>query len=230
MQSLSAVKAVSLPNSAAAIAFRMPRHPTPSPTDHIDQIGTEVPFARNGQFYCEGEPATYLYRVISGVARIYRMTTEGRRQIVAFYVPGDLFGFEAGETHMLSAEAITDTRVRMVKRTAMMNIAAEDDDVAHQLWLCVGREIRRNQEHILQFSRPARARVASFLLEMSRRMPNANAAALSISRQDIGDFLDLRIETVSRILMRFARSGVISFSNNRSISVRNPAFLAQLLA
>jgi CRP-like cAMP-binding protein len=61
-------------------------------------------------------------------------------------------------------------------------------------------------------------------------MPNANAAALSISRQDIGDFLDLRIETVSRILMRFARSGVISFSNNRSISVRNPTFLAQLLA
>ena len=227
MQSLSAVKAAS-PTNMAAFAFRM--HPAPSPTDHIDQIGTEVPFARNGQFYCEGEPATYLYRIISGVARIYRMTTEGRRQIVAFYVPGDLFGFEAGETHMLSAEAITDTRVRMVKRTAMMTIAAEDDDVAHQLWLCVGREIRRNQEHILQFSRPARARVASFLLEMSRRMPNANAAALSISRQDIGDFLDLRIETVSRILMRFARSGVISLSNNRSISVRNPTFLAQLLA
>jgi CRP/FNR family nitrogen fixation transcriptional regulator len=228
MQSLSAVKAALPTNSAAAFAFRV--HPAPSPADPIDQIGTEVPFARNGQFYCEGEPATYLYRIISGVARIYRMTTEGRRQIVAFYVPGDLFGFEAGETHMLSAEAITDTRVRMVKRTAMMTIAAEDDDVAHQLWLCVGREIRRNQEHILQFSRPARARVASFLLEMSRRMPNANAAALSISRQDIGDFLDLRIETVSRILMRFARSGVISFSNNRSISVRNPTFLAQLLA
>jgi CRP/FNR family transcriptional regulator, nitrogen fixation regulation protein len=228
MQSLSAVKAALPTTSAAAFAFRM--HPAPGPADPIDQIGTEVPFARNGQFYCEGEPATYLYRIISGVARISRMTTEGRRQIVAFYVPGDLFGFEAGETHMLSAEAITDTRVRMVKRAAMMAIAAEDDDVAHQLWLCVGREIRRNQEHILQFSRPARARVASFLLEMSRRMPNANAAALSISRQDIGDFLDLRIETVSRILMRFARSGVISFSNNRSISVRNPAFLAQLLA
>ena len=228
MQSLSAVKAALPTNSAGAFAFRM--QPAPRPADPIDQIGTEVPFARNGQFYCEGEPATYLYRIISGVARIYRMTTEGRRQIVAFYVPGDLFGFEAGESHMLSAEAITDTRVRMVKRTAMMTIAAEDDDVAHQLWLCVGREIRRNQEHILQFSRPARARVASFLLEMSRRMPNANAAALSISRQDIGDFLDLRIETVSRILMRFARSGVISLSNNRSISVRNPTFLAQLLA
>ena len=230
MQSLSAVKAASPTNPAGAFAFRVPGHPAPSPTDHIDRIGTEVPFPRNGQFYCEGEPATYLYRIISGVARIYRMTTEGRRQIVAFYVPGDLFGFEAGETHMLSAEAITDTRVRMVKRTAMMTIAAEDDDVAHQLWLCVGREIRRNQEHILQFSRPAGARVASFLLEMSKRMPNANAAALSISRQDIGDFLDLRIETVSRILMRFARSGAISFSNNRKISVRNPMFLAELLA
>ena len=94
MQSLSAVKAASPMNTAGAFAFRM--HPAPSPTDHIDQIGTEVPFARNGQFYCEGEPATYLYRIISGVARIYRMTTEGRRQIVAFYVPGDLFGFEAG--------------------------------------------------------------------------------------------------------------------------------------
>jgi CRP/FNR family transcriptional regulator, nitrogen fixation regulation protein len=230
MQSLSAVKAASLTNSAGPFAFRMPRPPAPDPTDHIDQIGTEVPFPRNGQFYCEGEPATYLYRIISGVARSYRMTTDGRRQIVAFYVAGDLFGFEASDTHMLSTEAITDTRVRMVKRAAMMNMAAEDDDVARQLWLCVGCEIRRNQEHILQFGRPAVARVASFLLDMSRRMPNTSATALSISRQDIADFLDLRIETVSRIMTRFARSGAISLSNNRKVSIRNPKILAQLIA
>lgn len=230
MHSLSAVKTAPPTNVGRTLALGIPRHPSPDPADHIDRIGTEVPFPRNGQFYAEGEPATYLYRITSGVVRSYRMTTDGRRQIIAFYVPGDFFGFETGDTHMLSAEAVTDARVRMVKRIAIMNIAMRDDDVAHQLWLHASREIRRNQEHILQFGKPARARVASFLLEMARRMPGANAATLPISRQDIGDYLDLRIETVSRIMTRFARSGAISLSNNRKITVRSLEVLGDLIA
>ena len=109
-----------------------------------------------------------------------------------------------------------------------MNIANRDDDVAHQLWLNIGREIRRNQEHILQLGIAAPARVASFLLEMARRMPSADAVALSISRLDIADYLDIRIETVSRTLTQLARSGAIALSC-RKIIVRNRGLLTQLL-
>src|SRR4029077_11203490 len=116
--------------------------------------GTDVSFATNAVFYDEGDSSTYLYRIVSGVARCVRMTVEGRRQIIAFYVPGDLFGFEVGDTRTLSAEAVTNMHVRMIKRTSFVGLSAKDDDIAKQVWLSVNREIRRNQEHILQFSCP----------------------------------------------------------------------------
>ena len=81
------------------------------------------------------------------------MTEDGRRQIVAFHVPGDLFGYEVGDTHRLSAEAATDMRVRRIKPASLLNIAGRDDDVAQQLWLNISREIRRNQDHILQLGK-----------------------------------------------------------------------------
>jgi CRP/FNR family nitrogen fixation transcriptional regulator len=229
MQSLTATRAV-LTNPAGHMAIRMPQRPASGSVNQIDLIGTEVAFAKNGQFYCEGEPSTYLYKIVTGMARSYRMTAEGRRHIVAFYVPGDLFGFETGNTHTLCAEAVTDARVRVMKRTSILNRATEDFDVAEQLWRSASGEIRRNQEHILQFgSRSARARVASFLLEMVRRIPSGDAVALSISRQDIADYLDLRIETVSRAATRLARLGAIAISSNRKITVRNSAVLTRLL-
>jgi CRP/FNR family nitrogen fixation transcriptional regulator len=228
VQSLAAVKLERPTSSAGHLAFGFPRSPVPNPAGQFDLIWTDVAFPRNGQFYIEGDSSTYLYKIISGVARSYRMTADGRRQIVAFYVPGDCFGFEVGATHALSAEAVTDVRVRLVKLALFLNIASREDDVAHQLWLSVSREIRRNQEHILQLGRTAPARVASFLLEMVRRMPSADAVALSISRLDIADYLDLRLETVSRTLTRFARSGAIALTC-RKITIRNRTLLTQLL-
>jgi CRP/FNR family transcriptional regulator, nitrogen fixation regulation protein len=229
VQSLAAVKTERSASAAGHLAFAIPRGPAPSPAEQFDLIGTDVAFPRNSQFYGEGDTSTYLYRIESGVARSYRMTADGRRQIVAFYVSGDVFGFEAGDTHTLSTEAVTDVRVRLFKLGSLLNTASRDDDVAHQLWLCVSRELRRNQEHILQLGKTAPARVASFLLEMVRRMPHADAVALSISRLDIADYLDLRIETVSRILMRLARSGAIALSSNRKITIRNRTLLTQRL-
>jgi CRP/FNR family nitrogen fixation transcriptional regulator len=229
VQSLTAVKAERSASSASYLAFAIPRDPTPNSACQFDLIGTDVAYPRNGQFYGEGDASTYLYKVESGVARSYRMTADGRRQIVAFYVAGDFFGFEVGDTHTLSAEAVTEARVRLVKLGSLLNTASRDDDVAHQLWLCISREVRRNQEHILQLGRTALARVASFLLEMVRRMPSADAAALSISRLDIADYLDLRLETVSRTLTQLAKSGAIALSSNRKITIRNRTLLTQLL-
>ena len=165
MQTLTIVKAERPASPAGDVAFGISRGAVPSPTEEFDLIGTEVAFACKRQIYIEGESSTYLYRVVGGVARSYRMTAEGRRQIIAFHVPGDLFGFEVGDTHTLSAEAVTDMRVRLVKPASLLNIASRDDDVAQELWLNVSREIQRNQQHILQLGVAAPARVASFLWE-----------------------------------------------------------------
>lgn len=230
MHTLTAVKA-RVPSQAVdyLLSRLQPQPVQDSAIRRTDMIGTDVAFARNALFYEEGEASTYLYRIVTGLARSFRMTGEDRRQITAFYVPGDLFGFEAGDTHTLSAEAVTNMRVRMIKRTSIADIAARNDEVARQLWVSVSREICRDQEHILQFGRPAEERIASFLLDMARRIPNVDSEVLLISRQDMADYLDLRIETVSRIMTRLAKSGVITLSGNRKITIRNLAALDRMM-
>jgi CRP-like cAMP-binding protein len=143
-------------------------------------------------------------------------------------VPGDLFGFELGDTHSLSAEAVTAARARLIKRAMIMNAAVSNEEIAKQLWIYLGREIRRNQDHILKLSEPATARVASFLLEIGRRIPGTDATDLPIPRQDIADYLNLRLETVSRTMTKIARSGAIELSNRRKITIRNRTILSQM--
>ena len=228
MQSLIATRAERFTNSVQHTAYHLARRSNDDLVETIEMIGTDVAFAKGAQIYGEGEPSVYFYKITNGLARCYRMTPDGRRQIVVFYVPGDLFGFEVGDRHTLSVEAITDCRICLIKRTSVINAAAHDHVMARELWMNISREIRRGQEHILQFGRPACARVASFLLEMVQRVPTANAKALAISRQDIADYLDLRIETVSRAMARLARAGAIAPSSRRKITIRDPGALHQV--
>src|SRR5438105_803278 len=69
-------------------------------------IGAAVRFERNAEIYGEDEPAEYFYQVVSGAVRTYKVLTDGRRQIGAFHLPGDVFGLEAGQNHRFSAESI----------------------------------------------------------------------------------------------------------------------------
>ncbi len=228
MQPLTATTAERNKSYLRPTALRVLRYPPASRGNKIDQIGTDITFATNAQIYGEGETSNCFYKIVNGLARCYRMTPDGRRQIVAFYVPGDLFGFEAGHQHALSVEAITASRIRIMKRTSVLDAIARDEGLAEALCASFGREILHNQEHILQFGKPAQVRVASFLLEMIRRAPAASEA-LPMSRQDVADYLDLRIETVSRAMTRFAKVGAIAPSSRRNIAIRNPATLKQLV-
>ena len=92
----------------------------------IELMGAAMPFARNAEIYGENERADYLYKVISGSVRTYKVLNDGRRQIGAFYLPGDLFGLEIGDEHSFSAEAITDCKVLVIKRNALVALAAHD--------------------------------------------------------------------------------------------------------
>jgi CRP-like cAMP-binding protein len=107
-------------------------------------------------------PAEYLYKLVSGTVRTSKILNDGRRQIGAFYLPGDIFGFEVSNEHGLSAEAITDAKVIVIKRSAVDALAARDSDIARQLWAMTGRELQRMQEHLLLLIKSAQERVAGF--------------------------------------------------------------------
>ena len=207
----------------------------PPAADHsldgnIEVMGAPMSFSRNEEIYGEGEPADYVYKIVSGTVRTYKVLADGRRQIGSFYMPGDIFGLEAGDEHTFSAEAITDSKVLVVKRSALDALAERDNDVARQLWTLTGRELRRVQDHILLLIKTAQERVVGFLLEMAERRSSGNAVELPMSRQDIADYLGLTIETVSRTLTSLENAAAIEVPTSRRIVLRNRLALSRLNA
>ena len=193
--------------------------------DALDQsmqlMGATMAYPRNSEIFGENEPADYLYKVVSGGVRTYKILSDGRRQIGGFYLPGDIFGLEFADEHSLSAEAITDTKVLVIKRSAITALAGRDASVGSQLFALTGRELHRVQDRIMLLVKSAQERVASFLLEMSARVSGANAIELPMSRQDIADYLGLTIETVSRTLTSLEDSAAIEVLTSRRIVLRN---------
>jgi CRP/FNR family transcriptional regulator, nitrogen fixation regulation protein len=197
--------------------------------DPLNKImGVRMSFARNGQIYRESEPADSLYRIISGTVRTSKIFSDGRRQVGAFYLTGDVFGLEMGVRHTFSAEAIAGAKVLVIKRSAVMGLVEREHDVARRLWTLTARELSRVQDHTLLLTKTAQERVASFLLEMDARMPAGKAIELPMSRRDIADYLGLTVETVSRTLTHLANSAAIERPNSRRVVLRNRSALGRL--
>jgi CRP-like cAMP-binding protein len=196
----------------------------------LEGIGTSMTFAGNREIYGEGEPANYLYKVVSGTVRTSKILADGRRQIGSFYLPGDIFGLEIGNDHAFSAEAITDSKVLVVRRSELIGLASLDGTIAHQMWKVAARELARIQNHILLLVKNSQERVISFLLEMADRTPEGRPIELSMSRQDIADYLGLTIETVSRTLTALDRDGAIHLLTAHSVILRQRSALARMNA
>jgi len=197
-------------------------------TGSIEMMGASMTFTRDAEIYGENEPADYLYKVVSGTVRTYKVLADGRRQIGAFYLPGDIFGLESGDEHTFSAEAVSDSTVLVIKRSALVGLAGRDNKVAQQLWTLTSSELHRVQDHIMLLIKTAQERVVGFLLEMAARMPVGNQVELPMSRQDIADYLGLTIETVSRTLTQLENAAAIELPTSRRIVLRNRSALSRL--
>jgi CRP/FNR family nitrogen fixation transcriptional regulator len=193
-------------------------------------MGSTMGFEKNAEIFGEGEAVDYLYKVVSGAVRTCRVLTDGRRQIGAFYLPGDLFGLETGDEHTFSAEAVTDAKIVVIKRSALMALAERDSEVARELWSMTARELRRVQEHLLVLIKTAKERVVGFLLEMARHGAGGTQIELPMSRQDIADYLGLTIETVSRTLTDLENAAAIELPTSRRVVLRNRTVLGRLNA
>ena len=220
----------------AAKILNGPRTPVPPSPDQFSVIATcsgviatEFSYRKDEEIYGEGEPTEYVYQVIRGAVRTYKLLNDGRRQIGAFHLPGDVFGLDPASSHRLTAEAISDTTVRLVKRRSLESAAGSDVRVAHNLWTMTAGDLRHAEDHMLLLGRKtAMERVATFLLEMDRRLAKTGMMALPMCRRDIGDYLGLTLETVSRALSQLNDQGVLVFSSARQIVIRNRQRLADM--
>jgi CRP/FNR family nitrogen fixation transcriptional regulator len=191
-------------------------------TSHARLIATEFFYKKDAEIYGEEEAADYVYQVVRGAVRSYKLLSDGRRQIGAFHLPGDVFGLETGPAHRLTAEAIIDTTVRLIKRRSLEQAAATNVQIIRNLLSMTAGNLQHAEDHMLLLGRKtAMERVATFLLEMDRRLAVAGMMALPMCRRDIGDYLGLTLETVSRALSQLHDQGVLGFSGARQIVLRN---------
>jgi CRP-like cAMP-binding protein len=120
-------------------------------------MGAVMSFPRNTEIFGENEPADYVYKVISGSVRTYNILNDGRRQVGGFYLPGDIFGLEFTDEHSFSAEAISDAKVVVIKRSALTALAGRDATIGRELFALTGRELRRVQDRVLLLVRARRS-------------------------------------------------------------------------
>jgi len=177
-----------------------------------DVSQSEFKYSRGTEIFGEAEPAEYVYQVIDGSVRSYKLLSDGRRQINAFHLAGDIFGLENGGTHRFTAEAIVETTVRLMKRASLAHVAETDALVARDLLTMTASSLRHAEDHMLLLGRKTSLeRVAAFLLEMDPRLTAAGIMALPMCRRDIADYLGLTLETVSRALSILHEQGILGF-------------------
>lgn len=193
--------------------------------------GTRMRHRRNEEIFGQGERAEYVYRVVSGAVRTIRFGSDGRRQILAFHLPGDVFGLEAGANHTLSAEAVADAEVSVIRRSLVETAATESTVAAQALLALMQRELHNAQEHALVLGRKgAGERVAAFLLQLTDRVSARSEIDLPMPRADIADYLALTIETVSRAFTQMERDNTIALPSSRHVVVRDRSALELLEA
>jgi CRP/FNR family transcriptional regulator, nitrogen fixation regulation protein len=183
-------------------------------------IASEFNYRKGKEIFGEKEPAEYVYQVTAGAVRSYKLLSDGRRQIGAFHLVGDVFGLENGSFHRFTAEAIVDTSVRLIKRTSLERVAEADVSITHDLLYMTTDNLQHAEDHMLLLGRKTSLeRVVAFLLEMDRRLTAAGIIALPMCRRDIADYLGLTLETVSRALSKLHGSGILGFlgTNQRQI-------------
>ncbi len=229
---MSASIAHSMNQGIAALQANLSQTPwaTPSFPAHAGN-GPVMNFVSDNEIYAEGDAATCFYKVVSGVVRTCKFLSDGRRQIDGFHVAGDVFGFESGTDHRLSAEAVSHCVVVPYRRRGLAALAAADERLAGQLFSYAMQCLERAQGHSLLLGRRGAAqKLAAFLLEQADRRPEGGVVDLAMTRQDIADYLGLTIETVSRTLSQFERDGVISLPTARRIRLTDLAALRDLNA
>jgi len=179
-------------------------------------------FSAESGIYAQGERSGALYRIEFGAVRIYRLLADGRRQVVAFHLAGETFGFEANPSHSFFAEAMVRTGVRTLNHST-------NDEAASELMALALRSMIRAQEHLLVVGRQSAVeKLAVFLVDMAERQGDLDHIDLPMTRIDIGDYLGMTIETVSRSFAKLRDEGIVRLLNARSVEIIKPGRLRRL--
>lgn len=199
----------------------------------LSEITTNLKVSGRQTIFQEGDPAAHLYNVTAGAVRLVKLLPDGRRQITGFLFPGDFLGIAMSDNYAFSAEAIVDVSLCRFPRVKLEALLERFPKMEKRLLGMASNELAAAQDQMLVLGRKtANEKVASFLLTLSRRAVERgqpdDPVALPMTRSDIGDCLGLTIETVSRVLTRLKKNGLISMVRPDLISILRREKLQQM--
>ncbi|HHJ14911.1 MAG TPA: fumarate/nitrate reduction transcriptional regulator Fnr [Gammaproteobacteria bacterium] len=179
-------------------------------------IDRKRPLARGDHLFRTGDAFRSIFAVRSGTLKTYTTSPEGQEQVMGFHLPGELVGLDAiaSDSHPLSAKALETTSVCEIPFEDLESLSTQLPDLQRQMLRLMSQEIRNDEQNLLRLGqRSAEERLAGFLISLSNRFRRRGFSAtqfnLTMSRGDIGNYLGLALETVSRLFTRFQNEGLI---------------------
>jgi len=183
--------------------------------DPFDAIARRRGKPAKSVLFEEGAPADCIVRLVTGAVLLSKSLTDGRRQVIGIAMPGDFLGLFMADAHGFTATALTTVEFCRFDRKQFFALVDENPRLGRQLFSATTNQLTLAQEHmVLLGRRNAEEKVASFLLRLRDQWARVRTASarvdLPLTRQDIGDYLGLTLETVSRVVSRLARRKLIA--------------------
>ena len=202
----------------------------------VDQLVTKRPFVKRGSaLFRAGDAFTSLYVIRSGFFKTCVGSEDGRGQVTGFQMAGEIMGLDgiATDVHTCDAIALEDTEVCALPFGRIEEIAREVKALQHHVHKIMSREIvREHSVMLLLGNMRAEERLAAFLLNLVQRLHargfSSSDLVLRMTREEIGSYLGLTLETVSRTFSKFADDDIITV-NQRQVHIQNAAALRQLV-
>ena len=200
-----------------------------------DLIYTRKRVKAGEALYQAGTPFKSLYAVRTGFFKSYVVSEDGRDQVTGFQMAGEIIGLDGihEDRHTLNVVALEDSEVCVIPYVRLEEVSAKIPELRRQVHRTMSREIARDHGVMMLLgSMRAEERVAAFLLNLSQRFLARGYASsefhLRMTREDIGSYLGMKLETVSRVFSKFHEDGILSV-RKRQICILNLAGLKEVL-
>jgi CRP/FNR family transcriptional regulator len=207
-----------------------------SDLEELDAVlGNKLKIKKGEILFHSGAPFTALYAVRLGTLKTTVLSDDGREQVAGYHMPGDLLGLDGmgDERHGCAAVALEDSELCVMPFGRIEDLAREVPALQRNLHKVLSKEIERDHRVMLLLgSMRAEERLAAFLLNLSDRYRSRGYSStefvLRMTREEIGSYLGLKLETVSRLFSRFQEEGLVAVAG-RSVKIIDMAMLKQLV-
>ncbi len=198
-------------------ALCLPHTLTSTEMDQVDKaVKRGKPLQRGQDLFETGAKFTSLYAVRSGAIKAYHIDENGDEQVIGFFLPGEILGLDAIDTqiHVSSAKALETSALCEIPYSQIEELSHYIHNLQSQMYRLLSREIRLDQElQMLLGKKTAEERIGAFLLNLSMRYEQRRLSStrfrLPMARTDIGNYLGLAVETVSRVFTRFQKNHIL---------------------